>query len=43
MSKKPKTITVCRSAKTGKFVTPAAAKRSPATTETERYKRRASK
>ena len=43
MSKKPKIITVCRSAKTGKFVTPAVAKRHPATTETERYKRPPSK
>lgn len=38
MAKKSATITVNRSAKTGKFVTPETAKRHPATTETEHYK-----
>ncbi len=40
MAKKSSTtITVNRSAKTGEFVTPKYAKRHPATTETEHYKR----
>ncbi len=43
MAKRSATITVNRSAKTGRFVTPETARRHPATTETEHYKRSAPK
>jgi len=36
----PKIITVVRDSKTGKFVKPREATRRPATTETERYRRK---
>ena len=39
MAKKPVTITVARSAISGKFVTKATAVRNPRTTEVENYKK----